>query len=84
MKPNLKGKEDKDFTNEMIKENEFLNTPIFNSHTERKSFDMLKQNLNESKITQFITKFKRYYTSGKLLSFKDWLKVMEELIDELD
>ena len=84
MKPNLKGEEDKDFTNEMIKENDLLNTPIFDYHTGRKSFDSLKQNLNESKINQFITKFKRYYTSGKLLSFKDWLKVMEELIDKLD
>jgi hypothetical protein len=51
---------------------------------ERKSFDRLKHNLNESKINTFITKFRRYYISGKLLSFKDWLKVMEELIDELD
>ena len=51
---------------------------------ERKSFDSLKHNLNESKINTFITKFRRYYISGKLLSFKDWLKVMEELLDELD
>ena len=51
---------------------------------ERKSFDSLKSNLNESKINLFLTKFRRYYVSGKLLSFKDWLKVVEDLIDELD
>jgi len=39
--------------------------------------------LNED-INQFILKFKKYYREGKVMSFKNWLKVMDELLDELD
>jgi hypothetical protein len=49
-----------------------------------KDFNEFQSNthLNED-INQFVLKFKKYYREGKVMSFKNWLKVMEELLDEL-
>lgn len=38
--------------------------------------------LNED-INKFISRFRRMYLSGKLMKFRDWIDVMDDLIDEL-
>ena len=38
--------------------------------------------MNED-INSFITKLRRLYYTGKKLSFKEWLDVFEDLLDEL-
>ena len=49
-----------------------------------KDFNEFQSNthLNED-INQFVLKFKKYYREGKLMSFKNWIKVMDELLDDL-
>ncbi|MEL1233045.1 MAG: hypothetical protein VW667_03955 [Candidatus Neomarinimicrobiota bacterium] len=39
--------------------------------------------LNES-VNRFIMKFRGLYYSGKTMRFRDWLRVIEDLVDELD
>jgi hypothetical protein len=38
--------------------------------------------LNED-INKFISKFRRMYLSGKVMKFREWIDVMDDLIDEL-
>ena len=39
--------------------------------------------LNED-INRFISKFRRMYLSGKLMKFREWIDVMDDLLDDLD
>lgn len=34
-------------------------------------------------INKFISKFRRHYYSGRKLTFREWMKKTEKLIDEL-
>lgn len=40
-------------------------------------------NLDES-VSQFLLDFRRLYNSGKKYSFREWLGVFSDLIDEID
>jgi len=51
---------------------------------ERKSYEKLNQTLEENKINNYLMKFRRMYYSKKLLTFKEWLKMWNELDDLLD
>ena len=39
--------------------------------------------LNED-INKFISKFRRMYLSGRLMKFREWIDVMDDLLDDLD
>ena len=39
--------------------------------------------LNED-INRFISKFRRMYLSGRLMKFREWIDVMDDLLDDLD
>lgn len=38
--------------------------------------------LNED-INRFISKFRRMYLSGRLMKFREWIDVMDDLLDDL-
>jgi len=40
-------------------------------------------NLLSENYEKFIVKFRRYYRTGRLLTFRQWLNVVGELLDEL-
>ena len=50
---------------------------------EQKNQTKNKVLINEN-INRFIMKFKGLYYSGRTMRFRDWLREIEDLVDELD
>ena len=48
----------------------------------RLKMKLLYSGIDES-TTTFINKFRQMYRTGKLMTFKQWINVMDDLIDEL-
>lgn len=48
-------------------------TPMFDE------YDMLDEDFNK-----FVSTIRRYYYSGKMMRFRDWMKIMDDIIDELN
>ena len=55
------------------------------SSSEWKGLEQMEEDveLNEN-VNRFIMKFRGLYYSGKTMRFRDWLRAIEDLVDELD
>ena len=58
--------------------NENKGRKSFDKFFNEKEFQLLIEN-----YSQFITKFRRYYTSGQRYTFREWLNIVGELLDTL-
>ena len=47
----------------------------------KKMFEEYK--LLEEDFSKFMSMFRKYYYSGKMMRFRDWLEIMEDMIDAL-
>jgi hypothetical protein len=48
-------------------------------HFSKKSDKLITEDLNK-----FISKFRRYYLSGRRYSFREWFSIFSDLIEELE
>jgi len=42
------------------------------------------QNLLNEDLNRFTTKFRKYYRSGRKYSFREWVNIFADLIEELE
>ena len=49
------------------------------NHFSRRSDNLVTEDLNG-----FITKFRQHYRSGRKYSFREWMTIFADLIEELD
>tara|TARA_R100000030_G_scaffold100999_1_gene95676 strand:- start:2111 stop:2272 length:162 start_codon:yes stop_codon:yes gene_type:complete len=47
-------------------------------------FSHTTENLVTEDLNRFVTKFKRYYRSGRKYSFREWMDIFSDLIEELE
>ena len=53
------------------------------SFTDFSSQEQSSSHILDESVTQFLQDFRRLYNSGKKYSFKEWLGVFSNLIDEI-
>ena len=54
------------------------------SFTDFSSQEKSSSSIPDESVNQFLQDFRRLYNSGKKYSFKEWLGVFSNLIDEID